>query len=306
MITRRRFLHSCCGAAAAVAAGPAAALERRGTYVDVHTHLSPSWTQPGLTPKTLLEWMDKNDVEKAVVLPLVAPESWFIPVSTDYVLEKTKPHRDRLIPFCDIDPRTINLGGKKGMLNLFKRYVDAGAKGVGEHKVGVAIDDPRNMDVFEAANEVGLPLLFHLDNARNMDEPGLPGLEKCLKAFPKVDFIGHAQGWWASIDGAVKKSQMGGYPKGKVAPGGAIDRLMEKYPNMYGDLSAGSGHNAISRDPEFGREFVVRRQDRLLFGTDYLRPGQGVRQFGLYEDMDVPDAVKEKVYRGNAKRVLKL
>ena len=249
MISRRCFLGSCCAAVA----WPAMHSARRGTYVDVHTHLSPDWAQPGLTAKSLLEWMDKMDVEKAWVLPLVAPESWFIPVSTDYVLKETKPHRDRLIPFCDIDPRTINLGGKKGMVDLFKKYVDAGAKGVGEHKVGVNLDDQRNMTVFEAANELGLPLLFHLDNARNMDQPGLPGLEKCLKAFPKVNFIGHAQGWWASIDGAVQKAEMQGYPKRKVAPGGAIDRLMEKSPNLYGDLSAGSGHNAINRDRDFGK-----------------------------------------------------
>ena len=305
MTTRRRFLQSCC-AAAALAGAPALARERKGTYVDVHTHLSPSWVRPGLTPKLLLEWMDAKGVEKAIVLPLVAPESWFIPVPTDYVLKHTQPHRDRLIPFCDIDPRTLNLGGKKGMVELFKRYVDAGAKGVGEHKVGVAIDDRRNMTVFEAANEVGLPLLFHLDNARNMDQPGLPGLEKCLKAFPKVNFIGHAQGWWASIDGAVQKSEMQGYPKRKVAPDGAIDRLMEKYPNIFGDLSAGSGHNAINRDREFGRDFLIRRQDRLLFGTDYLRPGQGVPQFELYESMDLPAGVKEKIFRGNATRILKL
>ena len=81
---------------------------------------------------------------------------------------------------------------------------------------------------------------------------------------------------------------------------------MDKYPNLFGDLSAGSGHNAIHRDLEFGREFLVRRQDRLMFGTDYLRPGQGVPQFKLYESIDVPATVKEKIFRGNAKRILKL
>ena len=58
---------------------------------------------------------------------------------------------------------------------------------------------------------------------------------------------------------------------------------MEKYPNLYGDLSAGSGAGAISRDLEFGREFLIRRQDRIMFGTDFLAPGQAVPQFELFE-----------------------
>ena len=99
---------------------------------------------------------------------------------------------------------------------------------------------------------------------------------------------------------------MGGYPKGTVAPGGAIDRLMAKYPNIYGDLSAGSGANSIGRDQIFGREFMIRRQDRLLFGTDYLQPGQGVPQFDLFNSLDLPQEVQDKIYKGNATRVLKL
>ena len=89
-------------------------------------------------------------------------------------------------------------------------------------------------------------------------------------------------------------------------PGGAIDRLMERYPNIYGDLSAGSGANSISRDKEFGSGFLVRRQDRLMFGTDYLQPGQAVPQFELFENLELPKVVQQKVFRKNAERVLKL
>src|SRR4029079_18811720 len=96
------------------------------------------------------------------------------------------------------------------------------------------------------------------------------------KSQPGCNFIGHGPGWWASISGDVTERDLGGYPKGKVAPGGAIDRLMEKYPNLYGDLSAGSGASASSRDLEFGREFLIRRQDRICFGTDFLSPPQAV------------------------------
>ena len=82
---------------------------------------------------------------------------------------------------------------------------------------------------------------------------------------------------------------------------------MEKYPNIYGELSAGSGANSISRDLEFGREFLIRRQDRILFGTDFLAPGQPVPQFELFEKkLDLPKEVRQKVFRSNAQRLLGL
>ena len=49
--------------------------------------------------------------------------------------------------------------------------------------------------------------------------------------------------------------------------------LMRSYDNLWGDLSAGSGLTAITRDPEFGYRFLEEFQDRLLFGTDICEPG---------------------------------
>jgi len=77
--------------------------------------------------------------------------------------------------------------------------------------------------------------------------------------------------------------------KDKVFPGGALDHLFDAHANLWGDLSAGSGANALARDREFGRGFLVRRADRLLFGTDYLKPGQDVPQFELLASFDLPD-----------------
>lgn len=276
-----------------------------GKYVDVHVHLGQPWNERGpLTAEQMLRWMDAHEIAQAWVLPLVSPESWFYPITPQWVFEQTAPYRDRLIPFCVIDPRTINLGGYDGMVDILKRYVDAGARGFGEHKWGGPIDDPRNLDVFRACATLKLPVLFHLDSQRNTDQPGLPGLEKVLQEIPDGVFIGHAQGWWASISGDVKEGELSSYPRTKVMPGGAIDRLMDKYPNLYGDLSAGSGANAIRRDLEFGREFLIRRADRLMFGTDYLADGQAVPQFELFDSLNLPDDVAAKIFRENARRLV--
>ena len=66
------------------------------------------------------------------------------------------------------------------------------------------------------------------------------------------------------------------------------------------------GANSISRDLEFGREFLIRRQDRILFGTDYLQPGQQVPQFQLFDDLKLDAPVAEKIFKTNATRLLQL
>jgi predicted TIM-barrel fold metal-dependent hydrolase len=310
--SRRDFC--CSGIAAGIGWGlaktarPLAAAEPpAGHYVDVHTHLGQTWnsTQP-LSAEDLLKWMDASGVAQAVVLPLVSPESSSYPLTTDFVLARTQPYRDRLIPFCSVDPRTSYSGGLRGLVDMLKKYVDQGAKGFGEHKPGVRIDDPRNMTIYAACGELKLPILFHLDEQRNMDAPGLPGLESALKQHPDTQFIGHGPGWWASISGNVKQADLARYPEGPVVPGGAIDALMDKYPNLHGDLSAGSGARAISRDMTFGREFLIRRADRLLFGTDFLAPGQDVPQLTLFRQLQLPPEVQAKVFRDNARSLLRI
>jgi predicted TIM-barrel fold metal-dependent hydrolase len=310
-IDRRTF----CGAAAAVAIsaalpsakGEAAPKRGGGKYIDMHTHIGQCWNHTReLTVDGLLQWMNEHEVARAVVMPVVSPEASTYPLTPDFVLAQTKAHRDRMIPFCVVDPRTSYSGERHGLKFILNRYAEQGAKGFGEHKPGVPIDHPGSMELYAVCGELNLPVLFHLDDQRNTDEAGLPGLERVLKANPKTTFIGHGPGWWASISGGISTPDLGAYPKGPVAPGGAIDRLMEKYPNLYGELSADSGAGAISRDAKFGRDFLVRRQDRIMFGTDYLSPGQKVPQFEVLAQIQVPDEVRAKVFMGNSKRLLRL
>ncbi len=316
-LSRRRFLQT---SAAIISLGSSQALlraqatkssPRKLTYFDCHVHLTQPWygdSHNVVTVDHLLHWMDAHEIARAAVLPLVSPEAFWYPVSTEYVLRETQPHRDRLTPFCAIDPRTLgtHLPEKKDVVGILKRYHDAGALGLGEHKPKLPIDDPLSMRLYEACSEVKLPVLFHLDNFANMDTPGLPGLERALKAFPNLAFIGHGKGWWASIAGGLTQADLHvGFPRGPVAPGGAIDRLMDAYPNLHGDLSS-SGAHAVLRDPKFGREFLLRRADRLLFGTDYYDPAnqREFAQFDLFQQISVPASVEEAICRKNAAKLL--
>ena len=175
--SRRSFCAAAAGAAAAsVLARQSRAVTVKRRFIDMHTHLGQCWTHTReLTADGLLTWMDKHDIEKAVVLPAVSPEACSFPLTTDFVLAQTKAHRDRLIPFCCIDPRTSFSGKRHGLKHMLQTWIDRGVKGFGEHKVGLPIDDPRSMDLYAVCGEVKLPVLFHLDEQRNTDEPGLPG-----------------------------------------------------------------------------------------------------------------------------------
>jgi uncharacterized protein len=312
-LRRREFLAS---TAAAVGAsltshartwGDDPAGKAAGPYIDVHTHIGRTWNaQPALSPDALLRWMDEHHVARAIVLPLVSPESSSYLNLTESAIEAARRHPERLVPFCCIDPRTSHGGGRAGLRAMLKEYVDQGAKGFGEHKAGLPIDHPKMRALYEVCEDLKLPVLFHMDNERGTDIPGLPGLENVLKSFPSVPFIGHGPGFWASISGELTARDMGGYPVGAVKPGGALDRLMSAYPNLWCDLSAGSGAGALARDRDFARQFLVRRADRLLFGTDYLRPGQPVPQFELLDGFDLPPEIRAKIERGNAARLLGL
>ena len=267
-------------------------------YIDVHTHLGRLHIDyPALTTDGLLRWMDENHVEKAVVLPAVSPEASMYLSPPSVALAAAKAHPDRLIPFCCIDPRA-NYGNTTTLRRMLEDFAASGAKGFGEHKVGLPFVHPLMMDVYGACEEVGLPILFHLDQKRGTDRIDLPGVEHALRNFPSAKFIGHGPGFWASISGDVK--ELRGRPKGKITPGGAIDRLLGKYSNLYCDLSAGSGANAMSRDPAFRDKFLVRHANRILFGTDYLRPEQPIPQLEIYGSIDLPDDVKKKIFRQNA------
>lgn len=200
------------------------------------------------------------------------------------------------------------MAGVKGLIDILKRYQDVGCRGLGEHKTGLWFDAPQQMALYEACDAVGLPILFHLDDIRNPDTPGLPRLENVLKAFPKLPLIGHAAGFWASISADATFEDFGRYPEvpKKIVSGGALDRLMAKYRNLYGDLSEPGGEKAIARDPEFSRAFLIRNADQLLFGTDVLMPGQKIPQFELLDSLKLPDEVQFKIFRGNAMKLLKL
>lgn len=177
----------------------------------------------------------------------------------------------------------------------------------GEWKFRVLFDDPRCLELFRAAGELKLPVVLHLDAPYLLDAQGkstyqknwyggtVENLERALQACPDTVFIGHAPGFWREISGDAD-SAIESYPTGKVVPGGKVARLLGEYPNLYADLSAGSGMRALSRDPQHAIEFLTRFADKLLFARDYY--GQELHNF--LQTLELPSDVTEKIYWQNA------
>lgn len=257
--------------------------------IDVHTHASLYRTIPHrngdffISPDDLVAEMDQAGIDMAVVLPLVSPSQRNVLITTEEVLEVCARYPERLIPFCNLDPRQDRNTTESDFGPYLRTYQDLGCKGIGEVTTNLPFDDPLVQNLFRHVESAGLPLIFHIAPQVGgyyglVDDLRLPRLEETLKRFPGLRFLGHSQPFWAEISADVTDANRNSYPKGPVLPGGRVPELLARYPNLYGDLSAGSGFNAISRDPAFGYRFLEEYRDRLLFGTDLLRSGQELPQ----------------------------
>jgi predicted TIM-barrel fold metal-dependent hydrolase len=210
----------------------------------------------------------------------------------------------------------------------------------------IPVDDPRLDPLWSTAAELNLPVVIHvadpiaffepLDAANERweelqahpdwhfwptrptgapDAPGFPPFDEILGAFgrlvarhPGTTFVGAHVGC-ASEDLAL------------------VSRLLDANPNLSVDIAARLGE--LGRQPYSSRAFFLRHADRILFGTDmgpepdhyaihyrFLEtfdesfdygtepvPGQGRWQI---HGIGLPDDVLRKVYRDNARRILRL
>ena len=189
-----------------------------------------------------------------------------------------------------------------------KRFLKRGAVGIGEQKFQVECDSTHMHRVFAVAAEFHVPELMHFQHDKY--NTGIERFHKVLEKYPRVNFIGHAQTWWANIDKNHKQEIL--YPRTRVTAGGMTDRLLSDYPNMFGDTSAGSGLNSFTRDEEHAREFLRRHQDKLLFGSDCddkMGVGtkcQGAQIIAAIRRLSPDKEVERKILHGNAKKLLRL
>lgn len=260
-----------------------------------------------LSAEQQIEIMDAKGIGKAVILPINNAESPVEHQSAWEILSICEKYPDRFVPFCNVDPRSTdgvkeNFCGQVKFDFLLEQYKGLGFKGLGEFCPNLYWDDQRVLDLLGACEKVGFPVTFHTVSPEYMtygvyDTIGLPRLEVVLKKFPKLKFFGHSIAFWSEISADLIPAEKHVYPTGPVIEGGAVSRLMRENPNLYGDLSADSGLNALRRDPEHAWRFIDEFQDRLMIGLDYCSTTNNMQHIGWLTQARDDGNINEQAYQ---------
>jgi predicted TIM-barrel fold metal-dependent hydrolase len=312
--SRREFLSAASVSALAMATGCKTVNSNcPEPIIDIHQHVG----YHGRTDAALLEHQRAMGVTKTILLPAGTP---VITASThegvSNGLEAQCLGNEACYRFAMEHRRQYLFGANEvpdlpGAAGEIEKYLKRGAVVIGELKFGVECDSPEMQRIYAMAAHYHVPVLMHWQYKRY--NYGFDRLWKMLEKYPRTTFIGHAQTWWANIDKSYVDDAKNLYPKGKkIVPGGLTDKYLSDYANMYGDLSAGSGLNAFTRDEDHTREFFERHQDKLIYGSDCedsvgtVPKCQGANTIAAVRRLSKSKAIERKLLYENARRVLRI
>lgn len=280
------------------------------TIIDSHNH--PDWhgynldrfvanlDEHGIDKSWLLTWECRPDEYDPVVYNPVLFGDADGPVPFARALSYVERCPDRFVLGYAPDPR------KPDSIDRLKSAVSMhDVKVYGELKLRMMFDNPDAIAMYRVCGDLGLPVVVHIDYEIPSPRPwpwpsywyggGIEPFERAVAMCPDTVFLGHGPGFWAHISGDGKFGAES-YPEGKILPGGRVTEIMRTHPNLYCDLSAGSGLNALSRDPEHAVSFLDEFQDRILFARDYFDG----RLMEFLESLSLPESIREKVYWKNS------
>ena len=293
-VSRRAFLGS-------LAAGPLAGLlpAQAEPIIDIHQHTNYS----GRSDEELIRHQREMGATTTILLP----------AGSKYGLAAGAGGNDTCVAIAHQLPKQYyffanELPDIPETRRVLEKYLKMGALGIGEQKFPVEVNSDSIDLVAKIAEEYRVPVLLHFEYKKY--NFSIENYHKVIERHPKVNFIGHAQTWWANIDKKCDQPTL--YPPGPVTPGGITDRLLSDYPNVWGDMSAGSGLNSMTRDEEHARDFLKRHQDRLLFGSDCndRQAGSekclGVKIIASIRKLAPDKRAERKILYENASRMFKI
>jgi predicted TIM-barrel fold metal-dependent hydrolase len=250
-MNRREFLELAAAAAVPMVVHRDSAYEWGVPIFDVHFHLRPQ-------PASNIAHLDGAGVAKANLLTRGR--------ALDQVkaLQAAAPGRFTWFNSNDVTQPDAE--------QVLTQAVKSGAQGFGEMKFHVAADGPELRRMYALAADLHVPILIHFQEVDHLPNEGTwstgfaKTFESVLKSYPRTTFIGHADAFWANVSEDYRNDAV--YPDGPIRRGGVTDRLLGDYANLFGDMSAVSGNNAMARDPGFTADFLKRHQNKLIFGSD--------------------------------------
>ena len=305
----------------------------RYPVIDVHAHVYAK------TPREVAAWvrtMDETGVQTTVILS-GATGAEFDRLVDLYL----KPYPGRFQLYCGLETKGADKPDypQRAVAELVRCYRQ-GARGVGElsdkgsgYTKGAQLprdkrlhpDDARLNLFWKKCAELKLPVNVHMadhpsawrppDNHQERS-PGFQQYNQYGKDVPSYDEILSIRD--RLIDSEPKTIFIACHFSNQGNDLATLSKVLDKFPNLYVDMSARSYE--LGREPRTAAKFLQRHQDRVLFGTDmgveksmYLAwwrlletPDEympGPNWWRLY-GLELPDGVLEKLYRGNALKVL--
>jgi predicted TIM-barrel fold metal-dependent hydrolase len=307
---------------------------------DIHCHWSDAQD-----PRRLLAAMDALGLRRAVNL------SGGHGAALDRMLAAARAaDPDRLLVFCDVDMSRIDDSAfAADAVASLERAKAAGAAGLKvfkslgltvKDKAGavVPVDDRRLDPVWAACGRLKMPVLIHSGDPAAFFRPADATNERWLQLRRHPDWNFSGPGFptfeevMAQHNRVVERHPGTVFISAHLANCGEdLARLsdwLDRYPNLYVDLSGRVAE--LGRQPYAARRFLVRYQDRVLFGTDRYpgRPDQPRERiyyrfletddeyFDYYDHpfppegewkiygVFLPDEVLRKAYHANADRAL--
>lgn len=259
--------------------------------IDFHTHAFPEkialravaklrYDCGGVEPQTdgtaasLKAEMEKDGVDLSVVQSIATNPAQQKNVNDFAIRLNQDPC---LLAFGSVHPDAPDA------LEELERIHEAGLKGVKLHPEyqGFYMDDERLKPIYQKISQLGLITLFHAGKDYGFAPPyhcTPDRIRRALRWFDSPVVAAH----WGSLD--------------------CGEEVLEKLcgENLYFDLSFGYSHM-----PKYLAQAIIDKHgpDRLLFGSDmpWHRPSMERK---LLETLDISDADREKIYAGNAARLL--
>ncbi len=308
----------------------------RYPFVDVHSH-----QRGDMDPELLQELVEDMDaINMGVMVNLSGGSGESLARNVRNIATS---HPGRFVVFANIsfegieDPgygeRTAAqleadvASGARG-LKIFKNLGMTVADGAGRR---VPVDDPRLDPVWSKAGELGIPVLVHTadpapfwepwdrHNERWLELKEIPGRRRPGGRFPPWEQIIEEQhNVFRRHPNTVFINAHLGWMGNDL---GRLGRLLDELPNVHTEIGAVLAE--LGRQPRFAREFLVRYQDRILFGKDAWNPEEYPVYFRTLETadeyfdyyrrrhafwqlygLDLPDQVLRKIYFENALRLI--
>ena len=200
-MSRRVFLSRAAALGALAAAGPASAAQQDEPIIDIHQHVGYSGRPDARLSRAPAGDGRHHDDPAAGRPPVVRPSTHG---GKSNGLEAQAAGNDACHDFAKAHRRRLRLRRQRraGPRRRARRDRPAtsmrGAIVIAEQKFGVACDSPAMQEIYALARERRVPVLMHWQFGMYND--GFERFGAMLEKYHDVNFLGHAQTWWANID----------------------------------------------------------------------------------------------------------